>query len=242
MSSHRNLSSRLLRWILFTAFAATVALPLAVAQDPTRFDEAVGAFTAAEATSPTPKGAVVCVGSSSMRKWHSRIVDDLSPLTVIPRGFGGSHFSDLNHFFDELVARHHPRAVLVYEGDNDVAGGKSPTTVLRDFLDFVEKVEALDRAIRVYVISVKPSPTRMEFWDVAETLNRRMAYLCSEYEHLEYIEVGSLFFDAEGKIMEDLFSDGVHLNDTGYDLWAARIASVVVPAESPYEKKCCAAE
>ncbi len=46
---------------------------------------------------------MVCVGSSSIRMWHGQIADDLAPLTVIPRGFGGSNMNDLLHYVDELA-------------------------------------------------------------------------------------------------------------------------------------------
>ena len=60
--------------------------------DPSRFASAIAEFQAADAANPSPKGAIVCTGSSSMRMWHPRIKDDLPGLTLLPRGFGGSHY------------------------------------------------------------------------------------------------------------------------------------------------------
>ncbi len=56
--------------------------------DPARFEKDIQAFETEDKTSPPPPGAIVCTGSSSMRMWRS-IHEDLAPLTIIHRGFGG---------------------------------------------------------------------------------------------------------------------------------------------------------
>ncbi len=76
--------------------------------DPERFAEAIAKFEAADSLAP-PDGAIVCTGSSSMRGWHRRIAADLAPLTVIPRGFGGSTYYDLLHFTDRVILAYRPR-------------------------------------------------------------------------------------------------------------------------------------
>jgi hypothetical protein len=55
----------------------------------------------------------------SMRMWQNRIQEDLAGLTVIPRGFGGSHFSDLIYYAERIIFPYKPRAILIYEGDAD---------------------------------------------------------------------------------------------------------------------------
>ena len=50
--------------------------------------------------------------------------EDLAPLTVIPRGFGGSTMHDLLHYVNRIVVPYRPRAIVVYEGDNDMSDDK----------------------------------------------------------------------------------------------------------------------
>jgi len=57
--------------------------------DPTRYETQISSFEEHDRQAPPPEGAVVCIGSSSMRGWHRRIHDGLSPLTIVPRGCGG---------------------------------------------------------------------------------------------------------------------------------------------------------
>ncbi len=48
------------------------------------FDKEIEAYEARDAKTPPPEGAIVCVGSSSMRLWKDSIQKDLAPLTLIP--------------------------------------------------------------------------------------------------------------------------------------------------------------
>ena len=72
---------------------------------------------------PTTPGGIVFVGSSSIRLWD--LARSFPNLPVINRGFGGSQIIDSVTHADLLVIRHKPRTVILYAGDNDLAGGKT---------------------------------------------------------------------------------------------------------------------
>ncbi|MDP2380066.1 MAG: hypothetical protein Q8M35_06195, partial [Pseudohongiella sp.] len=63
--------------------------------DPTRFEEAIQRFEQADRETAPPSNAIVLTGSSSIMYWNEDAPADLAPLTVIPRGFGGSVMHDL---------------------------------------------------------------------------------------------------------------------------------------------------
>ena len=151
---------------VFGIIGALVSTTAAAAEypDPERFRGAIDAFLAVDAESMPPTNAIVATGSSSMRGWHGRIAADLAPLTIIPRGFGGSNMNEVRYFLGELVLRYKPRAVLLYEGDNDVAVGVEPDQILAQF-------DAIDAAIaeslpdtRIYILAIKPSIARWHLW------------------------------------------------------------------------------
>ena len=58
--------------------------------DPARFAAEVASFEQQDRIAPPPQGAIVLTGSSSIARWNSQAKVALAPLTVIPRGFGGS--------------------------------------------------------------------------------------------------------------------------------------------------------
>lgn len=204
--------------------------------DPGRFRGAIDAFQAAEAESMPARGAVVATGSSSMRGWHGRIADDLAPLTIIPRGFGGSNMHDVRHFLDELVLRHEPRAVLLYEGDNDVAAGLAPEQILAEF-------DAIDAAIagrlpetRIYILAVKPSIARWQLWPTMAATNELLRARADNDPRLTYIDIATPMLGEDGKPLAEIFvADMLHMNGLGYDIWRDAVTPVLVEAERAYE-------
>jgi hypothetical protein len=108
---------------------ATKATPSAV------WSEAMAAFAPEDAARPSPPGAVLFVGNSSIRLW-STLAADLPGTSVINCGFGGSHIADSVYHSERLVAPNQPRLVVFYAGTNDLAAGKTPEAVAADFRAF----------------------------------------------------------------------------------------------------------
>jgi lysophospholipase L1-like esterase len=204
--------------------------------DPARFASAIAEFQAADASNPPPKGAIVCTGSSSMRMWHPRIKDDLPGLTLLPRGFGGSHYTDLIYHLEALVFKYQPRALLLYEGDNDANYGKTPERIFQDFKFLAEQCRKQFPDLRLYIIGAKPSIAR---WAIAEQMQRSNAMIqdyCRANLGFTYIDVWSQLLDGDGQARPELFmEDKLHLNSAGYDRWTAAIAPVLLGNEAALE-------
>lgn len=204
--------------------------------DPERFRPAIDAFLAADAESPPPKGAIVATGSSSMRGWHDRIAEDLAPLTLILRGFGGSNMKDVRHFLDELVLRHEPRAVLLYEGDNDAAGGATPEEILAHFDAIAAGIHGVLPRTRIYILAVKPSIRRWNLWDTMSAANAMLADRAAKDARLTFIDIATPMLDEDGKPLPEIFvADNLHMNDAGYDIWRDAVRPVLVDAEVGHE-------
>ena len=97
-----------------------------------RWGKDIRAFEAADKTNPPPQGAVLFIGSSSIRLW-TNLAQAFPGHKVLNRGFGGSQLSDSVAFVDRIVTPYKPKLVLLYAGDNDIASGKSPERILSDF-------------------------------------------------------------------------------------------------------------
>jgi lysophospholipase L1-like esterase len=205
--------------------------------DPARFEKAVEAFESQDRRAPPPEGAVLCLGSSSIRMWHPTIKQDLAPLTVIPRGFGGSNMNDALHYVDRLVTPYKPRAIVLYEGDNDTAQGVAPEAIRDTFLAFVARVRKDLPKVRIYFLAIKPSIRRWGLWPKMKEANRLIAAECAKDDKLTYVDVAAAMLTAEGKLKDDIFlGDGLHLNRKGYLLWRDTLRPALLQKELPQEK------
>jgi hypothetical protein len=155
-----------------------------------------------------------------------------SGLTVIPRGFGGSEMSDVIYYAEKLILPYEPRAVLLYEGDNDIWSQKSPERIVSDLEFLVELCRASDPDLRFYVISIKPSLARWHLWGNALEANALMRDYCERTQNVTYIDVVPALLGDDGEPLEAAFlADGLHLNGVGYDLWSETIYSALLNYE-----------
>ncbi len=197
------------------SFAAPSPFP-----DPRRLESEIRAFEEEDRLSPPPKGALLSVGSSTIRMWHPTIRADLSGATVVARGFGGSTMLDLLYYANRIVVPYEPSAILLYEGDNDVAEGASPEEIRLLFDAFVEIVHASSPETRIYVFSIKPSVARWGFWPRMREANRLLREACGEDPRLAYVDTAERMLDEAGLPNPELFlEDGLHLNGSGYAIW-----------------------
>ena len=184
-----------------------------------RWEEAIRTFEKADSANPPAKGGVVFYGSSSFRRWD--LEKSFPGMGLINRGFGGSQMADAVRYLDRAVLPLEPRAIFVYEGDNDIGNGKSPETVAADYRAFVAKARAALPNVRIVFFSIKPSLRRWELIDKMREANAQIRAIAEGSDLLEYIDVDAPLLGEDGKPRADLFvEDGLHLNDAGYAVWA----------------------
>ncbi len=209
-------------------------VPWVSAQDlpnPTRWENEMAAFDALDAANTPLEGAIVLTGSSSIRLWKDPAAD-LAPLTVIQRGFGGSVMGDLLYYLDRTVLRYKPRAVVIYEGDNDTALNISTDTILDQLRQIISRIHGELPETRIYLLAAKPSVLRWEIFDHAQVVNAGYQLIADSDPQVYYIDTVTPFLEKNGVVMDDIFvSDNLHLNDTGYLIWSSTIRAALMPNE-----------
>jgi lysophospholipase L1-like esterase len=191
------------------------------AAQPDPWGKEMAAFQQQDQTPPAP-GGIVFVGSSSIRLWD--LAGSFPNLPVINRGFGGSQIIDSVAHADLLVIRHKPRTVILYAGDNDLAGGKTPQQVRDDFKTFVAKIYAALPATRVAFIGIKPSLLRWALIAQVRQANALIREYCDSDDRLGFVDVDGPMLGWDGKPRRDLLvADGLHLSPKGYELWTTLV-------------------
>jgi lysophospholipase L1-like esterase len=199
------------------------------------WEPAIRDFEEQDKAHPPKPGGIVFAGSSSFRYWDT-LVSDMKPLDAINRGFGGSEFSDLDQYANRIVIAYRPRAVVVYEGDNDLAEGssKTPEMVASDFRKFVQTIHAALPDTWIYILAIKPSKLRWNEWPRMKAANKLMQEYAATQERLQYIDIATPMFDANGNLPRDLFkSDGLHPTPKLYAMWTSIIKPILIQHFGP---------
>ena len=201
-----------------------------------RWQYTIGGFLLEDKINPKPHAAIVATGSSSILFWEHRIHDDLKPLRIIPRGFGGSNMNDVLTYLDALVLKHDPRAVLIYEGGNDVAQGVPVATIIDTFRATFTRLHDHNADMRIYLMSVKPSLPRAELWNTMREINAQLKAIAASDQRIFYIDVATPMLNQDGTTKAELFiDDGLHMNQDGYDIWRDTVAPYLLEREARYE-------
>jgi lysophospholipase L1-like esterase len=203
--------------------AALLAASSATAQQQTdRWEKYVAAYEEADRTSPPPKGEIVFVGSSTIRRWD--VASYFPGSKIINRGIDGTELADAVRYIDRLVLRYEPRLVVVYAGDNDIGYGKLSEQVSVDFERFVRAVHARLPETRILYIGVKPSPLRWLQVDRMRMANQVIRSICERDDRLAFLDFDNLMLGWDEKPRKELYADdGLHLSPLGYQVWAAGI-------------------
>ena len=177
------------------------------------------AFEKQDSIKMPESGSILFVGSSSIRGWRS-LPQDYPDRKILNRGFGGSEFKDANHYFNRIISKYKPSQVVIYEGDNDIASGKSPEQVFNSFLEFVDKMEKGLPNTQLVILSIKPSISRWEKFPDMQAVNQRMREYASEKKWITFVNVATPMLDENGEPKAELFlGDGIHMKEKGYEIW-----------------------
>jgi lysophospholipase L1-like esterase len=205
--------------VLLLMLALLPSLALACADRPEQWRPDIAAFAAADRADPPPAHAVLFVGSSSIRLWDS-LAADFPDRAVINRGFGGSRIPDATYYADRLVAPYHPRAIVLYAGDNDLAEGCSPEQVRDAFSAFVRRARSLDAGVPIAFVAIKPSVARKNLLPQIRRANALVRRYAQSETGVTYLDVFTPMLGHDGQPQAAWFGpDGLHMNRRGYVLW-----------------------
>ncbi len=179
----------------------------------------IARFQALDAQQPPPRGAVLFVGSSSIRFWDS-LANDFPGQKVINRGFGGSEVRDSTWYADRIVIPYAPRLVVFYAGDNDLNAGRTPQQVRDDFVAFVTRVRRDLPDTRIAYISIKPSPSRAQLLPQIREANQLIREASQRIRNVDFLDIYTPMLGADGQPRPELFrQDMLHMTPAGYAIW-----------------------
>jgi lysophospholipase L1-like esterase len=174
---------------------------------------------------PLQKNQIMVYGSSTVRFWKTSDSDFAKGgLKVINRGFGGSQMPDALRYFERIVMPHAPKWLFLYEGDNDLATGRTVDSVFTDYKTFIEKTISALPKTRLVIFSAKHSPSRMAYFEQQKKLNALLKDYIKPFPNVYFIDVATPMLNAKNEPDAKYFlKDMLHMNDSGYVLWTREV-------------------
>lgn len=223
----RKFDPRTRAWLIGCLLLVIAHAAFARPPSPQSWQPDIDRLVADDSAHPPPQHGVLFVGSSSIRMWTT-LAADFPGVPVIDRGFGGSAIADTTYFADRIVVPYHPRLILMYAGDNDIAEGCTPRQVLDAFETFVARVRRDLPEVAVAYISIKPSIARWSMWPRMREANRLIAAWSQTQSRVTFVDVAASMREANGKPRGALFrDDGLHMTPAGYAVWVRALRPVL---------------
>jgi len=216
---------RILACLLFCS-----GIGFAIAQTAPPFRKEIDAFRKKDSVQMPAANAILLVGSSSFTKWTD--VQDYFPgYPILNRGFGGSSLPDLIRYADEVIYPYHPKQIVIYCGENDIAASDTVTAelVLERFKQLFTMIRSNLGKVPVAFISIKPSPSRWKFEPVIVEANRLIKAYLHKQKKATFINIHNAMLQSNGEVQEDIFiADKLHMNAKGYKIWQPYIRKALV--------------
>ncbi|MEG4869674.1 MULTISPECIES: SGNH/GDSL hydrolase family protein [unclassified Microcoleus] len=133
----------------------------------------------------------------------------------------------------QLFDRTAPDTVFVMIGINDLLRGASDEGILDNQRQIIRDLRWAHPKAQVVVQSILPHSGEQATWENRDRLlaipnsriraiNRRLKEIASS-ENVLYLDLHPLFADADGNLLTELSTDGLHLNDRGYLVWRSAL-------------------
>jgi len=206
---------------LFKHFLLLICIAISVQCFAQPFADEIQAFKNQDKLNPPTAHSILFVGSSSFRKWTD--VSNYFPgYMIINRGFGGSMFPDVIRYTNDIIIPYHPKQVVIYCGDNDLASSDAITadSVFERFRVLFELIRTGLPGENIVYVSIKPSPSRARLKEKMEKANLLIQTYLSIQSNAAFADVYHKMLNPDGSIMTDIFlEDNLHMNAKGYAIW-----------------------
>ncbi len=166
---------------------------------------------------------VLFFGSSSIRLWKS-LKEDMAPLKVVNRGYGGAMLRDLHYNYHTVLADYNPKAFVLY-CDNDLAAMErdlQPTELFDLYRLLVERLERDYPGREIFILSIKFNECRAVKREEHRLFNAIMADYAKHKEGVTFVDVNTPLLKEDGSVDNGYFEeDLLHVNREGYKVWSS---------------------
>lgn len=202
-------------------------------KSPVRYEREFAEFAAADRAVPPARGGILFVGSSIFRQWTT-VAEQMAPLPVLNRAFGGSRTADQLARFDQLIPTYAPKVIVYYCGSNDLKAGatpEDPAAIFARFREFSERVRSTLPATRLLFVSATRSPDRVARWEQVDHYNALARAYCTATPRHTFVDINPALVNRDGRPRLELYKDDkLHFHPPAYVAFTKIIRPVLEEA------------
>ena len=179
-------------------------------------------------SNPLNYGDIVFLGNSITsggKDWSKR----LKHPNIRNRGIGGDVTDGVLARIDEIIY-FKPKAVFLLIGINDLWNNNSPNNpsaeyIANNIIQIAQVINAQTPKTNIYVQTVLPIDKEQYKNNI---LKVNEIIKANEKENpYQIVDLYSIFVNENGLIRKELSTDGIHLNEMGYDAWVEFIKPII---------------
>ncbi|KAJ1479447.1 SGNH hydrolase-type esterase domain-containing protein [Baffinella frigidus] len=181
-----------------------------------------------------PQGRVVFYGDSDIEFWDlEKSFPGKGHLMV---GVSGGWMKHALEYAPRMLEKYAPSVVVLVAGENDLGKGETPGAVAGQLKEIAALVRNSDPPCRLLYIGCKNEPKTKKLQPAYLELNEAVADWARDGSNDGWVVMldcyGALSSDGKGaKPNKEMFADGIHLSEKGYQVWADMVEAAL--AELP---------
>ena len=142
-------------------------------------------------------------------------------IPVVNRGIAGDHIDGLLERLDNSVLKLKPARLYVLIGINDIGRSDPDSLILSRFTILLDSISTLPHSTEIYLTSILPTSSSWANCPPEKIirLNQAIEKLSDKYK-MNWLNLYPLYVSEDSSLKPELTSDGLHLNQAGYQIWA----------------------
>ncbi|WP_051279171.1 GDSL-type esterase/lipase family protein [Hellea balneolensis] len=172
---------------------------------------------------PLLEGGIMLAGDSITEGWLGYDID--LGAAVSNHGIGWDTVTGLKLRLPQMLA-HSPDKVFILIGTNDIGYDRDPELMADELLDIVSAIKEKRPKTEIYIQSLLPR--ELSAMAAVKEINQHYARIALQ-SGVNYIDLTPAFAAPNGTLKADLTYDGLHLNQTGYKVWAETLKPYIRP-------------
>ena len=168
--------------------------------------------------SSIPAGKVIFLGNSITEGFDLK--NSFPESEPVNRGIIADHIDGALERLDTSVVLLQPSRLYIMIGINDIGRGDSDSLIISRYEIMLKRIKQGSKVTITYLTSILPTSPH---WtncprEKIVRINHMLSGLAEKYK-CEWMNIYPLFVNANGYLKTDLSVDGLHLNQSGYNIW-----------------------